>query len=133
MSVYQEKVSVSSGHFEFMEKFLLILNKLLLFLVFNFLIFEIQLYFFPPFPALFTARSPVLNHFSTTMLGLPTIRAFHVQDKFFELFTEAQDIHTETYYTFVSSTGWLCFNLDLISGLLVIFCSFVTVAFSESK
>ena len=82
---------------------------------------------------LFIARSPVFNHFSVTLLGLPTIRAFRVQDKFFELFTDAQDTHTEAYYTFLSSTGWLSFNLDLISGLLVIFCSFVTVAFSDSK
>ncbi|XP_066923803.1 ATP-binding cassette sub-family C member 4-like [Clytia hemisphaerica] len=78
------------------------------------------------------ARSPVFGHFSTTMLGLPTIRAFRVQDKFFDLFAEVQDKHTEAYFTFVASTGWLGFNLDLISGLLVIFTSFVTVAFSDS-
>ena len=94
---------------------------------FNFISNLLELYF------LFIARSPVFNHFSVTLLGLPTIRAFRVQDKFFELFTDAQDTHTEAYYTFLSSAGWLSFNLDLISGLLVIFCSFVTVAFSDSK
>ena len=81
----------------------------------------------------FTARSPVFGHFSTTLLGLPTIRAFRVQDKMFELFTDVQDSHTEVYSTFLASTGWLSFNLDLISGLLIIFCCFVPVVFSESE
>lgn len=78
------------------------------------------------------ARSPVFGHFSTTLLGLPTIRAFGVQNSFFDWFSDVQDKHTEVMFTFLGSAGWLSFNLDLISGMLITFCSFVVIIFSDS-
>ena len=80
----------------------------------------------------FLARSPLFGHFSTTLLGLPTIRAFRVQDKFFDILAETQDAHTEAYYAFIGASNWLAFNLDLMSGLLITFCAFICLVFSDS-
>lgn len=71
------------------------------------------------------ARSPIFGHFSTTLLGLPTIRAFRVQDKFFDILAEAQNAHTEAYMSFLGATGWLSFNLDLLCGFFITFVCFV--------
>lgn len=71
-----------------------------------------------------SGRSPLFGHFSTTLLGLDTIRAFGVEETFIDQMNTYQDQHTRAWMTFISSSAWLSYRLDL---LCVIFISFVAL------
>eukprot|EP00794_Sanderia_malayensis_P020176 gene20176-22151_t len=73
-------------------------------------------------------RSPVFSHFSTTLLGLPTIRAFGVQPLFADLFFQTQDGHTKSWFAFLGCAAWLSFRLELLCLVFVAFVVFVCVA-----
>ncbi len=48
---------------------------------------------------LYTARSPIYSHVSTTLQGLPIIRTFHKQDIAQRLLYHHQDVHSEVRNT----------------------------------
>ena len=80
---------------------------------------------------IFAVRSPIYGHVSTTLLGLPTIRAFNAQELFTGLFFEAQDDHTRSWFTFVSCAGWLGFRLELLCLIFIGFVVFVCIAVTD--
>ena len=73
-------------------------------------------------------RSPLFGHFSTTLLGLPTIRAFRVQKRFNEFYNHFQDEHTKSWFSFIGSAGWLAFRLEVLSTLFISFVVFISIA-----
>ena len=73
-------------------------------------------------------RSPIYGHVSTTLLGLPTIRAFSAQALFTDMFFKAQDDHTKSWFTFISCAGWLGFRLELLCLTFIGFVVFVCIA-----
>lgn len=77
-------------------------------------------------------RSPVFGHFSTTLLGLPTIRAFRVQGTFVDFYNRFQDDHTKAWFSFISSAAWLSFRLEILSTLFITFVVFVSIALRDS-
>lgn len=78
------------------------------------------------FVSLLLARSPVFSHLSTTLYGLSTIRAFKTQEDFVNHFDDHLDLHTSSWYLFITSTRWFGVRLDWIS---VIFIGCVTFSF----
>ena len=64
---------------------------------------------------------------STTLLGLPTIRAFNVQAVFTDLFFQAQDEHTKSWFTFMACAGWLGFRLELLCLAFIGFVVFICI------
>ena len=76
----------------------------------------------------FVDRSPLFGHFSTTLLGLPTIRAFRVQKRFVEFYNHFQDEHTKTWFSFIGSAGWLAFRLEVLATLFITFVVFISIA-----
>jgi len=72
-------------------------------------------------------RSPIYGHVSTTLLGLPTIRAFNVQAVFTDLFFQAQDEHTKSWFTFMACAGWLGFRLELLCLAFIGFVVFICI------
>lgn len=78
------------------------------------------------------SRSPVYAHFSETLGGLVTIRAYGEGERFMEDFEEKVDENTKAYYNNKSSDRWLSVRLELIgstvAGLAAIFSVQVVVS-----
>lgn len=71
-----------------------------------------------------TGRSPLFGHFSTTLLGLDTIRSFGAQETFKDQFISYQDSHSRAWFSYISGQAWLTFRLQI---LCVFFLTFVAV------
>ncbi|XP_022343366.2 ATP-binding cassette sub-family C member 4-like isoform X1 [Crassostrea virginica] len=74
-----------------------------------------------------TTRSPVFSHLSASLQGLHTIRAMRVQEKFCEEFDNHQNLHTESWFLFLSSSRWLAIRLDWMCAVFVTAVSFACV------
>ncbi|KAL3847448.1 hypothetical protein ACJMK2_018354 [Sinanodonta woodiana] len=79
-----------------------------------------------------TTRSPVFSHLSASLQGLHTIRAFNMQDKFVEEFDNHQDLHSESWFLFLTSSRWLAIRLDWLCALFVTAVSVSCVLAAES-
>uniref|UniRef100_A0A8C5FNE8 Multidrug resistance-associated protein 4-like n=1 Tax=Gadus morhua TaxID=8049 RepID=A0A8C5FNE8_GADMO len=71
-----------------------------------------------------TTRSPVFSHLSSSLQGLATIRAFRAQHRFQEMFDACQDLHTEAWFLFLTTSRWFAVRLDGICS------TFIAVSFS---
>lgn len=91
----------------------------------------VSIWCFPLF--VFSARSPVFSHLSATLQGLHTIRAFNVESKFVEEFDNHQDLHTEAWFLFLTSSRWLATRLDWLCALFVSSVSFFSVMAADSE
>ncbi|KAK6485739.1 multidrug resistance-associated protein 4-like isoform X1 [Huso huso] len=73
-----------------------------------------------------TTRSPVFSHLSSSLQGLWTIRAFKAEQRFQREFDDHQDLHSESWFLFLTTSRWFAVRLD---GLCTIFVT--TVAFGS--
>uniref|UniRef100_A0A182NL50 Uncharacterized protein n=1 Tax=Anopheles dirus TaxID=7168 RepID=A0A182NL50_9DIPT len=64
-------------------------------------------------------RSPVFSHLSASLAGLPTIRAFGAQNELIREFDAHQDIHTASFYMFITASTAFGFALDLLCLIFV--------------
>ncbi|XP_019945785.2 ATP-binding cassette sub-family C member 4 isoform X2 [Paralichthys olivaceus] len=71
-----------------------------------------------------TTRSPVFSHLSSSLQGLSTIRAFKVQQSFQQMFDEYQDLHSEAWFLFLTTSRWLAVRLDGICSIFVTITAF---------
>lgn len=67
------------------------------------------------------ARSPMFNQLASSLTGLPTIRSYGVQRLFVDRFAETQDLHTATYFTFISASRLYGILLEIVC-VLYIYC-----------
>lgn len=77
-------------------------------------------------------RTPVYNHFSETLGGLSTIRAYGERHRFLQRFATQLNIHTRATYNNKTADRWLSSRLDLlgagIAGGAALFCTQVVVS-----
>ncbi|SCZ99314.1 BZ3500_MvSof-1268-A1-R1_Chr7-2g09480 [Microbotryum saponariae] len=73
-------------------------------------------------------RSSLYAHFSETLSGLATIRAFGETDNFLKRNEEYIDIENRAYALTVINQRWLGFRLDMFGGLLVFIVAIFGVA-----
>ncbi|XP_061579415.1 ATP-binding cassette sub-family C member 4-like isoform X2 [Cololabis saira] len=71
-----------------------------------------------------TTRSPVFSHLSSSLQGLSTIRAFRAQQRFQRMFDEYQNLHSEAWFLFLTTSRWFAVRLDGICCLFVTFTVF---------
>ncbi|TDH06860.1 hypothetical protein EPR50_G00117660 [Perca flavescens] len=71
-----------------------------------------------------TTRSPVFSHLSSSLQGLSTIRAFKVQQRFQQMFDGYQDLHSEAWFLFLTTSRWLAVRLDGICSIFVTITAF---------
>lgn len=71
-----------------------------------------------------TTRSPVFSHLSSSLQGLWTIRAFGAQDRFQKIFDDHQDLHSEAWFLFLTTSRWFAVRLDGICALFVTITTF---------
>uniref|UniRef100_A0A182IVJ8 Uncharacterized protein n=1 Tax=Anopheles atroparvus TaxID=41427 RepID=A0A182IVJ8_ANOAO len=64
-------------------------------------------------------RSPVFSHLAASLAGLPTIRAFGAQGELIREFDAHQDIHTASFYMFITASSAFGFALDLLCLVFV--------------
>ncbi|XP_072034829.1 ATP-binding cassette sub-family C member 4-like [Amphiura filiformis] len=69
-------------------------------------------------------RSPVFSHLSATLQGLSTVRAFQAEQKFCQIFDNHQDLHTQAWFLFLSTTRWFGVVIDSLSAVFVIGVAF---------
>lgn len=69
-------------------------------------------------------RSPVFSHLAASLAGLPTIRAFAAQGELIKEFDSHQDIHTASFYMFITSATAFGFALDLLCLVFVLIVVF---------
>lgn len=74
------------------------------------------------------SRSPLFGHFSTTLLGLDTIRAYEVEETFTEQLNGYQDAHSRAWFNYLAGQTWLNFRLEMLTVLFLAFVAFVSAA-----
>ncbi|PIK33253.1 ATP-binding cassette transporter subfamily C member C1 [Apostichopus japonicus] len=74
------------------------------------------------------SRSPIYSHFSETLSGTSTIRAFSKQKDFILQNEQLVDRNQETYYPNIVSNRWLAIRLEFIGNGIVFFAAlFATI------
>ncbi|CAG7819757.1 unnamed protein product, partial [Allacma fusca] len=66
------------------------------------------------------SRSPIFSHFSETLAGVPTLRAFSVQDQFVETLEKHLDKNHVAYFPCVCANRWLSVLLECLGNIVVI-------------
>ncbi|KAF0540793.1 ABC transporter [Gigaspora margarita] len=74
-------------------------------------------------------RSSLYAHFSETLTGLPTIRAYRVQKKFLRNNEMFLNIENRAYFLYISVQRWLSVRLETISNILIFFASLFAIIF----
>ncbi|KAB0797835.1 hypothetical protein PPYR_09004 [Photinus pyralis] len=70
------------------------------------------------------ARSPVYGHLNASLQGLNTIRALQAESILIDEFDGLQDLHTETYFLFLSSSQAFAYYLDLSCTVYIALVTF---------
>ncbi|KAK2178694.1 hypothetical protein NP493_533g01002 [Ridgeia piscesae] len=67
-----------------------------------------------------TTRSPIYVHFSETVTGASTIRAYNVQRRFITTSMQQVDHNLVFYFSSIASNRWLGIRLELIGAFIVL-------------
>ncbi|KAM4699578.1 multidrug resistance-associated protein 1-like [Discoglossus pictus] len=73
------------------------------------------------------SRSPVISHFSETLLGASTIRAYGHQERFISQNKDVVNENLVCYYNNVISNRWLAVRLEFLGNLMVFFAALFAV------
>lgn len=79
-----------------------------------------------------TTRSPVFSHLSSSLQGLWTIRAYKTEERFQELFDAHQDLHSEAWFLFLTTSRWFAVRLDAICAIFVIVVAFGSLILAQT-
>ncbi|XP_062383443.1 multidrug resistance-associated protein 4 isoform X2 [Sardina pilchardus] len=79
-----------------------------------------------------TTRSPVFSHLSSSLQGLWTIRAFRAEQRFQQVFDAHQDLHSEAWFLFLTTSRWFAVRLDGICSVFVTITAFGSLLLQNS-
>ncbi|XP_047408548.1 ATP-binding cassette sub-family C member 4 isoform X2 [Sciurus carolinensis] len=79
-----------------------------------------------------TTRSPIFSHLSSSLQGLWTIRAYRAEERCQELFDAHQDLHSEAWFLFLTTSRWLAVRLDAICAIFVIVVAFGSLILAKT-
>ncbi|XP_043548623.1 multidrug resistance-associated protein 4 [Chiloscyllium plagiosum] len=74
-----------------------------------------------------STRSPVFSHLSSSLQGVWTIRATKTEQQFQAKFDEHQDLHSGTWFLFLSTSRWLAVRLDALCAVFVSIVAFGSI------
>ncbi|XP_076902409.1 ABC transporter C family member 8-like [Bidens hawaiensis] len=74
-----------------------------------------------------TTKAPVMNYASETSLGVATIRAFKMQDRFFKEYVRLVDTDASTFFFSNATLEWLVIRTEAFSNLTLFTASFLLV------
>ncbi|XP_074156530.1 multidrug resistance-associated protein 1-like isoform X3 [Sminthopsis crassicaudata] len=73
------------------------------------------------------SRSPIISHFSETLSGASTIRAFGHQQRFISQHRDVVNENLVCFYNNIISNRWLAVRLEFLGNLLVFFAALLAV------
>ncbi|XP_043683572.1 multidrug resistance-associated protein 1 isoform X6 [Vespula pensylvanica] len=73
------------------------------------------------------SRSPIYSHFSESVTGAQTIRAFGVQDRFIQESESKVDFNQVCYYPGIIANRWLAIRLEMVGNLIIFFAALFVV------
>lgn len=76
-------------------------------------------------------RSEQFTHFQSTLQGLMTFRCYNMKDRCKAAFVRILNEYGRIYWTFLMSSRWLGFRLDLETNIILIAVCFVAVGLSR--
>ncbi|XP_073707299.1 ATP-binding cassette sub-family C member 4 [Garra rufa] len=79
-----------------------------------------------------TTRSPVFSHLSSSLQGLWTIRAFKAEERFQQTFDAHQDLHSEAWFLFLTTSRWFAVRLDGMCSIFVTITAFGCLLLKDS-
>ncbi|XP_048056290.1 multidrug resistance-associated protein 4 [Megalobrama amblycephala] len=79
-----------------------------------------------------TTRSPVFSHLSSSLQGLWTIRAFKAEERFQQAFDAHQDLHSEAWFLFLTTSRWFAVRLDGMCSVFVTITAFGCLLLKDS-
>lgn len=74
-----------------------------------------------------TSRSPVYSHFSETVAGTTSIRAFGVSDLFINEFEARADLNAKSAILQAASSRWLAVRLEFLGSIIVLISALLAV------
>uniref|UniRef100_A0A8C0Z7B2 ATP binding cassette subfamily C member 6 n=1 Tax=Canis lupus familiaris TaxID=9615 RepID=A0A8C0Z7B2_CANLF len=78
------------------------------------------------------SRSPIISHFSETLSGVSTIRAFGHEQRFIQQNKEVVNENLVCFYNNVISNRWLSVRLEFLGNLMVFFAALLAVLAGNS-
>ena len=75
----------------------------------------------------------MFSHLSASLQGLHTIRAMHMEQKLSTEFNAHQDLHTEAWFLFLSTSRWLGIRMDILSVVFIACVVYLSVLTSDCK
>nr|XP_036222275.1 multidrug resistance-associated protein 1 isoform X5 [Bactrocera oleae] len=79
------------------------------------------------------SRSPIYTHFSETITGVTTIRAYTVQDRFIDESDNRVDKNQVCKYPSLIANRWLAVRLEMVGNLIILFASLFAVLGGQSN
>ncbi|XP_016963522.1 multidrug resistance-associated protein 1 isoform X1 [Drosophila biarmipes] len=73
------------------------------------------------------SRSPIYSHFSETVTGASTIRAYNVENRFIDESDAKVDKNQVCKYPSVIANRWLAIRLEMVGNLIILFASLFAV------
>eukprot|EP00117_Sycon_ciliatum_P046046 scpid33667/ scgid33028/ Multidrug resistance-associated protein 1; ATP-binding cassette sub-family C member 1; Leukotriene C(4) transporter len=73
------------------------------------------------------SRSPIFSHFSETLSGVSSIRAYSCQSRFIGESEDKVDFNQQAYYPSISSNRWLALRLEFVGNSIVFFAALFAV------
>uniref|UniRef100_A0A7N2LLB3 ABC-type xenobiotic transporter n=1 Tax=Quercus lobata TaxID=97700 RepID=A0A7N2LLB3_QUELO len=74
-----------------------------------------------------TAKAPVMNYAAETSLGVVTIRAFNMADKFFENYLKFIDSDARLFFYSNAAMEWLVLRIEVLQNLTLFTAAFLLV------
>ncbi|CAI6345762.1 unnamed protein product [Macrosiphum euphorbiae] len=75
----------------------------------------------------FVTRSPIYSHFSETVTGASSIRAYGLESKFILESEQKVDINQSSYYPNIVANSWLAVRLETIGNFIIFFSALFSV------
>ncbi|XP_017473671.1 PREDICTED: multidrug resistance-associated protein 1 isoform X4 [Rhagoletis zephyria] len=79
------------------------------------------------------SRSPIYTHFSETITGVTTIRAYMVQDRFIDESDNRVDKNQVCKYPSLIANRWLAIRLEMVGNLIILFAALFAVLGGQSN
>ncbi|XP_072028464.1 ATP-binding cassette sub-family C member 9-like [Amphiura filiformis] len=76
-------------------------------------------------------KSPVFSHFSETLGGLQTIRAYRCQRRFYNSIMDRVDVNNTVFLYLQTMNRWLGVRLDFLGATAVLFSGIITVTMAS--